>query len=180
MKNLWLFVLIALAMISSCQVSDEQQCNEPTKTFTVNLWNCRVEYKLDTNVTDVSAHLGIRNWGPESIKEYYSDKDTLTFSWYDDYNGYNDSEIKKVLENIILKDSMTLCKHSITKIDLNEMSGMYYEAICDGQTKLVFFGKNASTKKVLLAENKYKSGNAKSRNRTFCILNSMTFLYLPK
>ncbi len=172
------FFLVGFILLCSCTGQEKVICNEDVKTESIVLkypQKTVVEYKMARNFIDVSQSLMIERWGPDEIKRYIMQLDTLTISWSESPDIPQDSAVVDLIQHNMDMHWRFSCNHSIIPLNLNELNGAIGEGICKDHATMLFFGVNASTRQSVFARYEVQLPNSNFRNEFVCILSSMHF-----
>ena len=163
------FLLFLPFFYLACSGQNLPECKGFTQKKEISLGRTMVKYMLDSNF--VYKYEFFEKAGPIDSKKYGLEKDTLILRWYYNERIFNDSIAQETIKNWLNNEGVSTPSYSFRHLEFSGLDGVLSEVKKKNSSKMIYFGINRSTNKLLLAE--YDLVN--NRDNFFCVLNSMTF-----
>lgn len=135
----------------------------------------KVVYQIKEGFVDVSNTIIFRYHGADEAKKYITGQDTLIIEWYWNNNHYEEEGVKEWVLRKQSESSYLNCPQLMTKMYLNELSGILSETECEKQNRLLFYGLNNRFNYIVLVYYNALSNNKCAKEEFLAILNSMDF-----
>lgn len=173
-----IFLLLSMLFLSCSTSVKEANCksvNFNQNVFVYGRENSKINYDIDRRLIDISESIGLEMWGPDKIKKYANNNDTLTIKWYYAAGRYDVETPYKVIDKIIRLDSIHFTDQKLEAIKIKGLYGVLSVLKLKNGARVLFSGLNETTDIILYLSLKTPQFDDNAKEVFMCMLKSFQF-----